>query len=118
VLSILTKDPSTRFLSLRINSTKAFLGFASKKPSLIELKKPLVSLEKSGFRLKQQSRGFYQGPTALYLLCLFLKDTQSGRPPEYYYQYPYDVNYQVIAAGFFFKKHNFIPVILVLLFSK
>jgi hypothetical protein len=29
---------------------------------------------------------------------LFLKDTESGRPPEYYYEYPYAIDYQAIAA--------------------
>ncbi|OGP68031.1 MAG: hypothetical protein A2W27_03985 [Deltaproteobacteria bacterium RBG_16_44_11] len=94
------------------------MGVASKKPSLIELKKPLVSLEKSGFGAKT-TKPRVLGARGFVSFMLFLKDTQSGRPPEYYYQYPYDVNYQDIAAGQIFKKHNFIPFIkLALLFSK
>jgi hypothetical protein len=54
-------------------------------------------LEKSGFADTKKAAGF-RGPR-LVSFMLFLKDTESGRPPEYYYEYPNDVNYQVIAAG-------------------
>jgi len=71
-------------------------------------------VKKAAFAFIQQSRRF-KGPAALYLLFLVLKDTRTGRPLAYYYQYAYDVNYQV-AERFFFKKHLLKPCFLSLIF--
>jgi hypothetical protein len=62
-----------------------------------KLTKPLVFFRKSGF-VSETTKPRVSGARGLYLLFYFLKILKR-QTPEYYYEYPYFVDNQALAAS-------------------